>query len=100
MTGLLQALLPAGLSPEDLIILMSGVTAFVSFFAVWNALIYRDPAARRAELMAGQREVLRAGVTGTRRRRPERQQTLGVMKQVVDKLKLLQSSQAEKIMTR
>ena len=37
MTGMLQALLPAGLSPEDLIILMSGVTAFDSFFAVWNA---------------------------------------------------------------
>jgi len=99
MTGLLQALLPAGMSPEQLIIVMSCVTAFVSVFAVWNALIYRDPAARRADLMAEQREVLRAGVTSARRQRPERQQTLSLMKQVVDKLQLLKSTQAEKILT-
>lgn len=99
MTRLLQALLPSGMSPEALIILMSALTAFVSFFAVWNALIYRDPTARRAQLMATQREALRAGVSGTRRRRPERQQSTALMRQVVEKLKLMQSGQAEKIKT-
>jgi len=95
----LEALLPAGLSPEQVIIVMSALTAFVSFFAVWNALLHKDPAARRAEQMAVQREALRAGVAGTRRRRPERQQTLGFMRQVVERMNLMRSMQAEKITT-
>ena len=48
MTRFLQMVLPAGMSAEDLIIVMSALTAFVSCFAVWSALLYRDPAARRA----------------------------------------------------
>ena len=95
----LQALLPPGLTPEQVIIAMAALTAFVAFFAVWNALIYRDPAARRAEQMATQRDALRAGIATTRRRRPERQQTLSLMSQVVDKLKLAQSMQGQKIKT-
>ncbi len=95
----LEAILPPGLTPEQVVIMMAALTAFVSFFAVWNALIYRDPAARRAEQMATQREALRAGIATTRRRRPERQQTLSLMSQVVDKLKLAQSMQADKITT-
>jgi tight adherence protein C len=94
-----DSLLPAGLSPEQVIIAMSALTAFVSFFAVWNALLHKDPAARRAEQMAVQREALRAGVAGTRRRRPERQQTLGFMRQVVERMNLMRSMQAEKITT-
>jgi tight adherence protein C len=92
----LDSLLPAGLSPEDLIIAMSALTAFVSAFAVWSALLYRDPAARRAELMATQREALRAGVSASRRRK-DRDHSLTFMRQVVDRLQLMKSSQAEKI---
>lgn len=95
----LEALLPAGLTPEQVVIAMAALTAFVSFFAVWNALLHRDPAARRAEQMATQREALRAGIATTRRRRPERQQTLSVMSKVVEKLKLAKSMQADKIKT-
>ena len=45
----LQAILPPGLTAEDVIILMAGLTAFVSVFAVWNALLHRVPAARLEE---------------------------------------------------
>jgi tight adherence protein C len=92
----LDALLPAGMSAEALIVLMSALTAIVSAFAVWSALLYRDPAARRAELMATQREALRAGLT-TMQRRKERDHSLTLMRQVVDRLQLMKSSQAEKI---
>ncbi len=85
-----------GISAEDLIVLMAALTAFVSSFAVWSALLYRDPAAKRAELMATQREALRAGLV-TPQRRKERDQTLTFMRQVVDRLQLMKSSQAEKI---
>ena len=95
----LESLLPAGLTPEQVIIVMAALTAFVSSFAVWNALLHRDPAARRAEQMATQREALRAGIATTRRRRPERQQTLSFMSQVVEKLNLMRSMQADKITT-
>ncbi len=99
MTRFLQMVLPAGMSAADLIIVMSALTAFVSCFAVWSALLYRDPAARRAEQMSIQREALRSGVAAPRRqkRRAERQQTERLMKQVVDKLQLLRSGQAAKI---
>ncbi len=92
----LVQLLPPGLTPEDLIIIMSALTAFVSAFAVWSALLHRDPGAKRAAQLATQREALRAGLA-TSRRRPERQQSLGMMKQVVEKLKLAQSGQAQKV---
>ncbi len=92
----LESFLPAGLSAEDLIVAMAALTAFVSAFAVWSALLYRDPAARRAELMATQREALRAGVSGSRRRK-DRDHSMTFMRQVVDRLELMKSSQAEKI---
>jgi tight adherence protein C len=92
----LDSILPAGMSAEDLIVLMAALTAFVSSFAVWSALLYRDPAARRAELMATQREALRAGLATTPRRK-ERDHSLTFMRQVVDRLQLMKSSQAEKI---
>ena len=85
-----------GMNAEDLIVLMAALTAFVSSFAVWSALLYRDPAARRAELMATQREALRAGLV-TSQRRKERDHSLTFMRQVVDRLQLMKSSQAEKI---
>ena len=85
-----------GMNAEDLIVLMAALTAFVSSFAVWSALLYRDPAAKRAELMATQREALRAGLVTTQRRK-ERDHSLTFMRQVVDRLQLMKSSQAEKI---
>ncbi len=91
-----ETILPAGMTAEDVIIALAAMTAFVSVFAVYSALLYRDPGARRAEMLAQQREALRAGVMTTRRRK-ERDQTLTLMRQVVDKLQLLKSAQAEKI---
>jgi len=94
----LEELNAAGLDVESLVVLLAALTAFVSAFAVWSALLHRDPAARRAEFIASQREALRAGVL-TQRRRKEPDQSMTMMRQVVDRLQLMKSTQAEKIKT-
>ena len=91
-----ESLLPAGVSPETAIVAMAGVSAAVSVAAVWSALIYRDPAVKRARAMAAQRDRLRAGLM-TPKRRQGHQQSMTLMRQVVDSLKLLKSDQVEKI---
>ena len=92
-----SSIIPPGMTPEDLIVIMSALTAGVSLLAVWSALLHRDPAVKRARMMASQRDALRSGVMAPRRRRPERQQTMSVMRQTVERLQLLRSTQASKI---
>jgi tight adherence protein C len=91
-----EAFLPAGTTPEDLLILMSALSAGSVTVAVWAALLHRDPAAKRARLIAHQRREMRTGVVGPRRRQ-ERLPTIGLMRKVVDRLNLLRSGQANKI---
>ncbi len=91
-----ETFLPAGMTPEDLLIVMSALSAGSVAVAVWVALLHRDPAARRARLIAQQRSEMRAGVVGPRRRQ-DRLPTIGLMRNVVDRLNLLRSDQAHKI---
>lgn len=91
----LEALLPAGVSVEDLIVLMAGLTAAASSLAVWATLLHRDPAARRARVLAAQREALRSGVLSVRKRE-NRVQSMTIMRQVVEHLQLLRTAQTEK----
>jgi tight adherence protein C len=90
-----QSLLPAGVTFEFLVVLMAGLTAAASSAAVWATLLHRDPAARRARMLAAQREALRSGVL-TVRKREERVKTMTFMRQVVDRLQLLRTAQTEK----
>jgi tight adherence protein C len=91
-----ESYLPAGVTPEDVLILMSALSAGSIALAVWIGLLYRDPAAKRAQIIALQRNEMRAGVIGPRRRQ-ERLPTIGMMRKVVDRLNLLRSGQAHKI---
>ena len=88
--------LPYDLTIEDLLIVMSALSAGVVTLTVWFALLHKDPAAKRAAIMAKQREDLRAGILGPRHRQ-DRLPTISMMRQVVDRLNLLKSSQADKI---
>ncbi|MEM7223247.1 MAG: type II secretion system F family protein [Pseudomonadota bacterium] len=92
-----EKLLPPGVTPEDVIIFMTALTAAVSLLAIWSALLHRDPAVRRARVMASQRDALRSGVVAPRRKRAERQQTLSMMRQTVERLQLMRTTQAAKI---
>ena len=91
-----QAILDAiGMSAESLVVLMAGLTAAASSAAVWATLLHRDPAARRARVLAAQREALRSGML-TVRKREERIKTMTFMRQVVGRLQLLRTAQTEK----
>lgn len=88
--------LPSGMSVEDLLILMSALSAGSVAITVWFTLLLRDPAARRVKMISAQRTALRSTLVGPRRRQ-QRLPTLGMMRQVVDRLNLLKSGQAERI---
>jgi tight adherence protein C len=91
-----DAYLPPGMTPEDLLVIMAALTAAVSLLAVWTTLLHKDPVTKRARVMAAQREALRSGAVAVRRR-DDRLQTMTVMRQVVDRLQLMRSAQAEKL---
>jgi tight adherence protein C len=88
--------LPGGVSVEDLLILMTALSAGSVAITVWFTLLQRDPAARRVKMIADQRSALRSTMVQPRRRQ-QRLPALGMMRQVVDRLNLLKSGQAERI---
>ena len=85
-----------GISLEQAIITMAALSTATTALAVWATLLHKDPGARRIKMIALQRDALRAGVIGPRRRQ-ERLPTISLMRRVVDKLNLLRSSQAARI---
>lgn len=92
----IERYLPAGVTVEDLIVIMSAITVLVSFAAVWSSLLYRDPSQKRAKVLAEQRSALRSGMLAPRRR-SERLNTASFMRQVVERLQLMKSAQAGNI---
>ncbi len=92
----IDAYLPGGMSVEDLLILMTALSAGSVAITVWFTLLQRDPALKRAKAIAAQRSAMRSAMVGPRRRQ-QRLPTLGMMRQVVDRLNLLKSGQAERI---
>jgi tight adherence protein C len=92
----IDAYLPGSMTVDDLLILMAAMSAGSVAITIWFTLLQRDPAARRIKMIAAQRSALRSTVVGPRRRK-QRLPTLGMMRQVVDRLNLLKSGQAERI---
>ena len=92
----LEDLLPSGVSVEDLLVAMSGISVLVSVLAVWFTLLHRDSSSKRAKMIADQRREMRAGLM-TPRRREAALPSVTLMHKVVDRLKLLRSEQAKKV---
>jgi tight adherence protein C len=89
-------LLP-GLGTDDLIIGMAGVSALMATVGAWYGLIDHNPGARRARELAASREQLRAGLAGVRKRASSRQVSIGLMKQVVGRITVRRSQQADRL---
>ena len=87
------------LDQEDIIIGMAGLSAFVMTFAVWSALLVRDSSDRRMKEMADRRQQLKDGLMVTPRRR-QRLEPTTMMRQVVERLKLLRTAQTDKVTRR
>lgn len=91
--GLFESL---GVTQEQVLILMAGISAATISITIWITLLHKDPGARRVKMIGAQRAILRANMVGPRRRQ-ERLPTLGFMRRFVDRLNLLRSAQASRI---
>lgn len=91
-----------GIDILDIITVLSGIAAFVTLVAVYNSTVARDPMRGRLKILQGRRDALRAGfVAPTKRRRAIRGlDSVGYMRSIVGRLKLLQSEQTKKTVTK
>ncbi len=89
-----------GMSPDILITSAAGLVAFFTVFAVWQALIRRDPMAARAKSLGQHRETLKAGMMKANSNRFQRVETLSVMRRVTERLNLLKGEHVAKTVER
>jgi tight adherence protein C len=87
-----------GLSQDDLITLLAGAAAFIAVLAVWNAALAHNPMRGRLKVLEARRTALRAGYIAPQKRRTTspRINSVGMMRQLVNKVNLLGSEQARK----
>jgi tight adherence protein C len=93
----MDQVLPFGLTADGLVVALAGVMAFLSVLAVWYALLEKHPMERRARMLAARRDELRGQVLRERSTRKRQKESLSMMRQVVDMLKLLQTQQTDKL---
>ena len=84
---------------DVMIPLGAGLSAFAMLVVVWSTLLNRDPMVKRIQSIMKVRDSLQAGLAapGGNRARLLDEGTLGLMSQVVQKLHLMKSAQAEKM---
>lgn len=82
-----------GVPAEEAITWMAALAAGATVFALWNALLWRDPMAARAERLRQRERELMAGLTGPRRRKDPRRRISAVqfMQAVASRLHLLRN---------
>lgn len=89
--------LPRGTSPEDVITMMAGLSAFVTVIAIWFGLVVPHADGRRARELAARRDQLRAGMLAPRRRKREAARSTTFMRRVVHRLNLQRTQHTEKL---
>jgi len=95
-----EDLMPPGLSPADVISIGAGFAAFASVMLVWFALLAPKPLKARLRSIEAARyrnTTARQAAAAAPRRHPVRRTSIGFMKDVVRRLRLLQSNQAQRI---
>ena len=90
-------MLPFGLTADGLLVALAAAMAFLSVLAVWYALLEKHPMERRARMLATRRDELRGQMLRDRSMRKRQKESLSMMRQVVDVLKLLQTQQTDKL---
>jgi len=84
------------MGPDALITATAGLVAFLTVFAVWQALIRRDPLSTRARSIGQHRENLKAGMLKANANRFQRVETLSFMRRVTERLNLLKGEHVQK----
>lgn len=93
----LADLLPKGINPDDFIITLAGLSAFLTVMAVWFGLLAPRANNRRVRELGARREQLRAGLLAPRQRKRDSTISTGLMRRVVHKLNLQRTKQTEAI---
>jgi len=86
-----------GMGPEALITMTAGLVAFFTVFAVWQALIRRDPISSRARSIAQHRDTLKAGMMQANKNSFERVETVTFMRKVTHRLNLMKGEHVTKV---
>ena len=92
--------MPGGLSPESLALILTGLSAGLIVFAIWQTLLVRDPQGDRIKALAERRAALKAGLTAPPQRRQKQVRGLGFMRNVVARFSLVRTRQADKVQVR
>lgn len=89
-------MLPPGVEPEAIVTGMAGVSAFLTVFAIWTALVKRETGARRARELASRRATMRDSYLN---KRPQQNKLISTttMRSIVDRLRLLRTTRAEAV---
>lgn len=95
----LADILPAGVAPEDAMVVMAGAAAFISILTVWFTLLERDPGAKRAAAVAERYGTLKAAL-GAGRRRRKSEASVNIARRVVERLKLTRGRPTVKLSDR
>jgi len=92
----IRDLLPAGVTPEDLVVGMAMLTAGVTTVAVWQTLTIRDKLAPRLRLLRAQRAMMKSDYLNDKGEVVPDNSTMSQIRQVVERLKLAKGRDAEK----
>ena len=89
----LSKFIPTGINVDDAMLTTAALAAVATVFAVWNGLLMRDPTAARIKELTRRRDALMNDLKSPGRHHV-RSKGLGLMHQVVSKLKLLGNDKA------
>lgn len=98
----LASLIPFDVTADDIVVASATLCVLMALFAVWNALVIRDPMGARVKALSQRRNVLRATQRprGNQARGDLRSSGLSFMRQAVVKLNLMRGDQVEQISKR
>jgi tight adherence protein C len=95
----LTSFMPGGLAPETLLALIAGAAAFLTLVALARAFVPHDPMTARSRQHAERRKQLRSALLSSPSRRSDRK-SVGLLRGIVQKLKLAQSPESRSIAER
>lgn len=92
-----ESLVPFGLSVDDALVLLAAIAVFLIIWSVGSLFFERDRLAPRLKAIAERRAELKGQYTAAKRRRKNTTETMSVIRQVVQQLKLLQQHQTDQL---
>jgi len=93
----ISTLLPDWMKSEDILAMIAGIAAFVSFLMIWNALLVKDTLPDRIKKLDGRRKKLKDDLVHKKTQRSPLIAKETLMHRVVKKLKLMKGEGARHI---